>query len=119
MANEWQKLTTMTGGEEITVKRVSTRNSNITIEGDFSLPPLAQLSYDDQVFVGMFIKVHGSIKEMEQAFGISYPTVKSRLNKISQSLGFVETRDVPQREEILGQVERGEISVDEAVRRLS
>ena len=119
MPHEWQKLTQMTNGEDFTVKRITTRITGISIEGDFSLPPLAQLPYEDQVFVGVFIKVHGSIKEMEQAFGISYPTVKARLNKICSNLGFVETKAVTPKEEILVMLERGEISADEAVRRLS
>ena len=119
MISDWQKLSAMTGGEEFNVNRITTRKTGISIEGEFSLPPLAQLCYEDQVFVGVFIKVHGSIKEMEQAFGISYPTVKARLNKISRSLGFVETSDVTPKEEVLAMLERGEISADEAVRRLS
>jgi hypothetical protein len=67
----------------------------------------------------MFIKVHGSIKEMEQAFGISYPTVKARLNKINDSLGFVESKKVNQKADVLGMLERGEMSVDQALKELS
>ncbi len=119
MPHDWQKLTQMTEGEELIVNRVTTRQTGISIEGEFSLPPLAQLPYEDQVFIGVFLKSHGSIKEMEQAFGISYPTVKARLNKISRSLGFVETKEVVPKEEILALLERGEISADEAIRRLS
>jgi len=52
-------------------------------------------------------------------FGISYPTVKNRLNRIARRLEFVETVSVPPDEEVIGEVERGEISVDEAIRRLS
>ncbi|MFV2021178.1 DUF2089 family protein [Micromonospora sp. LOL_023] len=44
---------------------------------------LAQLSVDDQVFVAAFVRLHGSIKKMERIFGVSYPTVKSRLNRIA------------------------------------
>lgn len=77
------------------------------------------MSYEDQVFVAMFIKVHGSIKEMEQAFGISYPTVKSRLNKIGESLGFVESKKVSPKEEVLSKLENGELSFNEALERLS
>jgi hypothetical protein len=109
----------MVGDQDIVVTQVKVTQSDIKVEGEFSLPPLAKLSYDDQVFAGMFLKVHGSIKEMEQAFGISYPTVKARLNKINRSLGFVETEAVNDREEILSKLERGEISVDEALRRMS
>lgn len=119
MANEWQKLSQMVGGEDFVVNRVTMGQTGISIEGEFNLPPLAKLSYEDQVFVGMFIKVHGSIKEMEQAFGISYPTVKARLNKIGQNLGFVQMKEVVDKEDVLAKLERGEISANEAVERLS
>jgi hypothetical protein len=55
---------------------------------------------------------------MERIFGISYPTVKARLNRISQNLDFVETDPAPPRSDILESLRRGEISVDEAVRKI-
>lgn len=119
MIHEWHELSKMTGGQEILVNKVSTKKSGISIEGEFELPPLAKVSYDDQVFIAMFIKVHGSIKDMEQAFGISYPTVKARLNKISECLGFVESKMVPKKEDILAKLERGEITVSDALERMS
>jgi len=118
MAREWLELTKMTQGKPITVERVRLVESNIAIEGSFSLPPLANLSAEDQVFVMAFIKCSGSIKDMERMFGISYPTVKNRINRIAQQLEFVEIVKVSPREEVLDELERGEISADEAIRRL-
>ncbi len=117
MIKEWHELNKMVGEQEVLVNRVSLQ-SGISIEGEFRLPPLAKLSYEEQVFVGMFIKCHGSIKDMEQAFGISYPTVKSRLGKIGEKLGFVEVKRVTENEELLGKLERGEISVADALAKL-
>jgi hypothetical protein len=119
MINEWYELSKMTNDQEILVNKVSIKQSGISIEGEFELPPLARVSYDDQVFVAMFIKVHGSIKEMEQAFGVSYPTIKARLNKISERLGFVESSTVLQKEDVLAKLERGEITVNQALERIS
>ena len=119
MTQEWLELSKMVGDQELLVQRVSMKNSDVSIEGEFELPPLARLPYDDQVFVGMFIKVHGSIKEMEKAFGVSYPTIKARLHKINERLGFVESSEVSDKEDILSKLERGEISVAEALERLS
>jgi hypothetical protein len=119
MIHEWQELSKITGNQEILVNKVITKKTKITLEGEFELPPLAKLTYDDQVFIAMFIKVHGSIKEMEQAFGISYPTVKSRLNKICECLGFIESKKVSQKENVLAKLECGEITVDQALERLS
>src|SRR5438132_8182918 len=115
---DWQELTHLTQGQPITVERVRLSATGIAIEGDFELPQLARLSVEDQVFVTAFVRSHGSIKEMEQVFGISYPTVKSRLARIALSLEFVENNPKPSRTEVLDQLKRGEIDADEAIRRL-
>jgi len=80
---------------------------------------------DDQVFVTAFVRCHGSIKEMERIFGVSYPTIKARLNRIGGSLDFVDTNPEPPpdagtdaRAEVLRRLSRGEIPADEAVRLL-
>ena len=119
MAKEWHELTKMTQGKPITVERVRLVNSDIVIEGSFTLPPLANLSAEDQVFVMAFVRCHGSIKEMEEMFGISYPTVKNRINRIARQLEFVEILKISAEEEVIGELERGEISAEEAIRRLS
>jgi hypothetical protein len=67
-----------------------------------------------------FVKSDGSIKEMERTFGISYPTVKSRLSRIAGQSQFVENvAGVPRRDEILAALERGEINAQQAIERLS
>jgi hypothetical protein len=119
MAREWNELTKMTHGKQITVERVRLTDSDIAIEGSFTLPPLANLSAEDQVFVMAFIKCSGSIKEMEQLFGISYPTVKNRINNVAKQLEFVEIGKLSPQEAVIEDLERGTISPDEAIRRLS
>ena len=119
MAREWNELTKMTQGKPITVERVKIVDSDIVIEGSFSLPPLANLSAEDQVFVMAFMRSNGSIKDMEEMFGISYPTVKNRINKIAQQLEFVQIVSVLPQEEVLAELERGDITAEEAIRRLS
>ena len=85
------------------------------IEGEFELPQLAQLSAEDQVFVTAFVRSHGSIKEMERIFGVSYPTIKARLNRITQSLDFVETDPGPAKTDVIERLRRGEITASEAI----
>ena len=116
---EWQELTHITQSEPIVIERVRLIGSGIAIEGEFELPPLARLSGEDQVFVMAFMKCDGSIKEMERTFGISYPTVKSRLSRIASQLQFAESISLPKKEEILAALESGEISAQEAIERLS
>ena len=115
MSDDWQALTRLTGGEEITIAKVRLRDSGIAIEGDFALPPLARLTMEDQIFVTAFLRSHGSIKDMEELFGVSYPTVKNRLNRISRRLEFVEVNPPASRNEVLDQLDRGDISVEDAL----
>lgn len=119
MKRDWAYLTSMTGGKPITIRRVGIDGEDIAIDGEFELPPLARLKAEDQVFVAVFVKSHGSIKQMEKQFGISYPTVKSRLNRIGEQLDFVNVESVAEpRNEILDRLDRGEISVEEALNAL-
>jgi len=119
MAKDWQSLTELTRGAPILVERVRLVESDIRIEGEFELPPLARLSAQDQVFIMAFVRGDGSIKELERVFGISYPTVKNRLAQIARQFEFVEAVPPSPREDILQQLERGEITANEAIERLS
>ena len=115
---DWQALSELTRGRAVVVERVRLAENGVAIEGAFELPKLAQLAAEDQVFVAAFVRSHGSIKEMEQVFGVSYPTVKARLNRIAASLEFVELDPRPSRAEVLERLKRGEITADEAVAEL-
>ncbi|MEN0059549.1 MAG: DUF2089 family protein [Bdellovibrio sp.] len=114
----WADLTSMTKGEELIVERVRLAERDIAIEGQFELPRLVQLSTEDQIFIMAFVKAHGSIKEMEEVFGLSYPSIKNRLNKISEQFTFIEERPALSKADILKQLERGEISTKEALERI-
>ncbi len=118
MASEWHDLTDLTRKKDFVVTGVRLKENNVAINGEFELPPLARLAYEDQVFVGEFIRSHGSIKHMEKAFGVSYPTIKGRLNTIAQQLNLSEIQSPAQRQEILDQLEKGDISAKEALERL-
>jgi hypothetical protein len=115
---QWNELTDLTGERPFLVTSVRLENSDITINGEFELPVLAGLRYEDQVFVSEFVRCHGSIKYMEKAFGISYPTVKNRLNRIVQQLQLVQVEQFTAHDEVFDLLERGEISVAEAAERL-
>ena len=117
-SKDWQELTQLTQGQPILVERVRLAEKNIAIEGSFELPQLARLEIDDQIFITAFVRSHGSIKEMERIFGVSYPTIKSRLTRIANSLEFVETNPTPSKREILERLEAGEISAEDAIREM-
>jgi hypothetical protein len=125
MGRDWQELTKLVGQAPIEIERIRLIETGVVIEGPFTLPPLAQLAAEDQVFVAAFVRCHGSIKQMEKYFGVSYPTIKNRLNKIGSQLSFVEIEqgsetDPPPRtrSEVLDRVSRGELTVAQALERL-
>jgi hypothetical protein len=117
-ASDWQDLLRIAQGGPLLVERVRLPEKHIVVEGAFTLPELARLSLEDQVFIVAFLRSHGSIKEMEQTFGVSYPTIKSRLNRLSGQLEFVDTNPSPSRSEVLDRLKNGEIGPDEAIRAL-
>ena len=117
-ASEWQELLRISQGSPLVIERVRIPERGLAVEGAFSLPELARLSLEDQVFVTAFLRSHGSIKEMEQVFGGSYPTIKARLNRISGQLHFVETNPAPGRAEVLERLKNGEISAEQAIKEL-
>ena len=119
---DWEHLTRLGDGARMVVERVRFADAGIAIEGSFELPPLAQLDVDDQVFVAAFVTSHGSIKEMERLFGVSYPTIKGRLNRLAAALDPDLSVDseppATQGREILDRLERGEIGAEEAAEAL-
>ena len=133
-AQDWQALTRLTAGATFEIERIRLTGQDVAIEGRFELPPLAQLAAEDQIFVAAFVRCHGSIKQMEQFFGVSYPTIKNRLNRIGTQLPFAEIDPEPDPErpldaargrppvtanrELLSQLERGTMTVDEVLRQL-
>jgi hypothetical protein len=125
MGRDWQELTKLVGQAPIEIERVRLVETGVAIEGPFTLPPLAQLAAEDQVFVAAFLRCHGSIKQMEKYFGVSYPTIKNRLNKIGSQLSFVEIEQgsdadsaVQTPADVLDRLSRGELTVAQALERL-
>jgi len=117
-SKDWQELTQLTQGRPIVIERVRLTDKDIAIEGSFELPQLARLAMDDQIFITAFVRSHGSIKEMERVFGVSYPTIKSRLTRIANSLEFVETNPMPSKDDILARLHQGEITAEDAIREM-
>ena len=99
------------------IARVACEPCGVVMEGEFEVPALAGLSVEDQLFVVAFVRHHGSIKKMESLFGISYPTVKNRLNAIGRTLD--RSFDVPSSNLlVLEQLAAGEITVEQALERM-
>jgi hypothetical protein len=118
MSTDWKELTALTQGKSVLVEKIRLAGTTIRIEGEFELPALARLRAEDQVFVAAFVRSHGSIKAMEDLFGISYPTIKNRLNRISGELNLVEEAPGPAPASVLDRLEKNEITVAQALEML-
>jgi hypothetical protein len=123
MSKEWQVLSKLSAGSAVEILRARLVEQDVVVEGPFELPPLARLSSEDQTFVAAFVRCHGSIKQVEQLFGVSYPTIKNRLNRIGALLSFVEVAPEPEpappsTSELLTRLERGELTVEEVLNQL-
>jgi len=90
----------------------------ISLEGDLPASRLSLLSGDQQQFVETFLVAGGNLKEVERELGISYPTVRKKLDEVIQVLGYGPRSQIKRREEILEAVDRGEIPPKEGIRLL-
>ena len=106
------------GNTEFDIQRLGCTNCGTAVEGSFSVSRLATLPEEQVAFVETFLKCRGNIKEVERELGISYPTVRSRLDKVIQRLGYGEDTAATNRREILSALERNEMSPEEAVQAL-
>jgi hypothetical protein len=96
------------------------RNCDTALEGRFTLGPLFQITPEQRHFVEVFVRCEGKISRVQEELGVSYPTVRSRLDDVIRALGYEvdEEQGVGEdrRQEILHQLARQEISSEEALR---
>lgn len=104
------------------ITRLACDHCHTTIKGAFSPCKFCRLPEDQLQFIEVFLKCRGNIKDVEKDLGISYPTVRNRLDSVLQSLGYMvdknETEQTLQRQEILFSLEKGAITPEEATLQL-
>lgn len=103
------------GNTEVT--RISCNNCDTHIEGHFSPCKFCRLNNEQKNFIDVFIKCRGNIKEVEKELGVSYPTVKNKLEDAAGALGykFEQPKSDTKRQDVLDRLNNGEISVEEAI----
>jgi len=105
-------------GDELTVTKLHCRNCDSAIEGHFNLGKFYRLTPEQLHFVETFIKCEGKITRVEEELGISYPTVRNRLNDVIRALGYEvaaeATVSAEKRRAILEQLQASEVSAAEA-----
>ena len=116
---------------ELAVTRLHCSSCGTTLEGDFSVGRFGRLSREQLALLESFLRSRGNLREMERELGISYPTVRSRVEALVRALGFgprtePDDTDEPSeatqpttmtgrsREEILESLARHDISAEEA-----
>lgn len=112
---------------QLIVRELCCETCDTALRGRFQTTRMAALNEEQLRFVETFIKVRGSMKEMERELGISYPTVRNRLEQIVEAMGYekedlnadMTQRIEERRKEILARLARGEISTMEAIKKLN
>ncbi len=107
------------GGETV-ITEIRCPGCDVTIRGTFKQGAISNLDREQMDFVKTFLRAHGNIKEVEKLLGISYPTVKSRLEKVNEALGNkpLPKKGHEERLSILEKLEKGEFSVEDAIEHL-
>lgn len=112
-------------GEDMHITRMECDSCHTVLEGHF-LHRVWKLTEDQQAFLEAFLRNRGTIKDVEAELGISYPTVKARLESLVKTLGLDEPAPPPaptrlreERRAILDRLQRREITATEAHRLLS
>jgi hypothetical protein len=106
------------GNSRFEVERIRCTNCGTAVEGKFSQSKLGNLNLENERFVETFLRCRGNIKDVEKELGISYPTVRSRLDRVIKALGYAGDDTGNIRKEILEALEKEEIKPEEAVKAL-
>ena len=113
-------------GEALTVTRLHCRSCDTTIEGQFALGAFERLTPEQLAFMATFIKCDGKLNRMESEMGLSYPTLRARLNELRRAMGFEIMQDEAapagvsdeERRQILDDLAAGRVTSEEAVKLL-
>ncbi len=101
------------------VQELACTSCEVMVKGSFIPSPLKVLSDKDEEFVLLFLQARGNLKEMERVLGVSYPTVRSRMEAIIEKLGLTpfdeKEEEHLERVDVLKRLEKGEINTKEAM----
>lgn len=106
-------------GSGLMIKALACKHCGVSVEGDILLPKLARLDAEEREFVEVFVKSGGSLKKAGNILGISYPTVRTRLDRVITQLEQLDAIYSHERLAVLEQLEAGKISAKDAVEMLN
>jgi hypothetical protein len=109
----------------LTIRELGCQSCGTTIRGTWAATPFASLSEDQEAFLVLFVRSRGNLSEVERALGVSYPTVRAKLEEVIQALSEERMAEAEQpspaagsRREVLERVSRGDLSAVEALEEL-
>ncbi|MEA3335609.1 MAG: DUF2089 domain-containing protein [Chloroflexota bacterium] len=105
-----------TCGDRLTITEVSCDTCGTQVRSRYSPCPFCSLTEEEQTFLLLFVRSRGNLKELEKTLGVSYPTVRAKLDELIQNLE-QPTPDSPaaSRQAILNQLRSGQLSADQAL----
>ena len=98
------------------ISKLSCEDCGLGLEGLFTTPRLSRLDAKEQRFVELFVLASGSLKQMAELLGVSYPTVRNRLDRLIEHLKAEQARDEERRRQILEDIENGRIPPKQGMR---
>ena len=105
-------------GEELIVTRLENKQRGLVLEAEFQFGWIGKLTYEQLEFAGLLLRFRGNVQRLAEALGVSYNTARARLDSIVEALGEAEPQNPSQNEDVLSQLERGELSFHEALARI-
>ena len=112
-------------GEDLHISELACDESGVTIRGKFEIPRYSKLDAEQERFLETFLRCRGMLNSMERELGISYPTVKARLETLLEALGLTPVKDeakqakqAEKKQKVLDMLEKGEITAEEAKAKL-
>ncbi len=117
-------------GGPLVITECHCNECGLTMRAEFKPPQFATLSQDQLTFIRIFLRARGNLSEVEKLLGVSYPSIRNKLDEINKTLDAEEAESERKRAEpdpdpaeqerraVLQQVEAGEISAVEAVQKL-
>ena len=103
-------------GDAMKVTKVTCESCGLSHEGDFVTPRLYRLTPEDQRFIELFVLASGSLKQMAQLLGVSYPTVRGRLDRLIERIRDEQQRDEIRKQQILQDIEDGRLPPKKGMR---
>lgn len=114
-----------TCGSTLEIRELSCPECNTVIRGSWEASPFSRLSSEQQTFLALFVRSRGNLSDVERTLGVSYPTVRAKLEEIISALdepapepATVNEPEPGSRDALLRAIARGQVPVEEGMKRL-